>query len=117
MQAIMLLLAIGLPLALIFAWAFELTPEGLKTTKDVDRSESVTHNTGRNLDRIIIGVLVDLGDLQRLQPLEDFQPQKGFDQRVHGHSGTNPESDMWRACGNATQFALPGTHALTPKLV
>lgn len=57
-KTIMLLLAIGLPLALFFAWAFELTPEGLKTTKEVDRSESVTHNTGRKLDRIIIGVLV-----------------------------------------------------------
>ncbi len=58
MQAIMLLLAIGLPLALFFAWAFELTPEGLKTTKAVDRSDSVTHNTGRKLDRVIIAVLV-----------------------------------------------------------
>jgi TolB-like protein len=58
MQAIMLLLAIGMPLALFFAWAFELTPEGLKTTKEVDRSQSVTHSTGRKLDRIIIGVLV-----------------------------------------------------------
>jgi TolB-like protein len=58
MQAIMLILAIGLPLALFFAWAFELTPEGLKTTKEIDRSQSVTHNTGRKLDRVIIGVLV-----------------------------------------------------------
>lgn len=57
MQTIMLILAIGLPLALFFAWAFELTPEGLKTTRDVDRSDSVTHNTGRKLDRVIIGVL------------------------------------------------------------
>lgn len=57
MQGIMLLLAIGLPIALIFAWAFELTPEGLKTTKEVDQSKSVTHNTGRKLDRLIIAVL------------------------------------------------------------
>ena len=54
----MLVLAIGFPLILLFAWAFEITPEGLKTTKEVDRSESVTHNTGRKLDRMIIGVLV-----------------------------------------------------------
>ncbi len=57
-QAIMVLLAIGLPLSLFFAWAFELTPEGLKTTRAVDRSDSVTHNTGRKLDRMIIAVLV-----------------------------------------------------------
>ena len=49
---------IGFPLALIFAWAFELTPEGLKKEIDVDRSESITHITGRKLDFIIITVLV-----------------------------------------------------------
>ncbi len=48
---------IGFPLALIFAWAFELTPEGLKKEKDVDRSESITHLTGRKLDFAIISVL------------------------------------------------------------
>ena len=58
MQVFMLGLAIGLPIAVFFAWAFELTPEGLKTTKEVDRSESVTHNTGRKLDRMIIAVLI-----------------------------------------------------------
>jgi TolB-like protein/cytochrome c-type biogenesis protein CcmH/NrfG len=58
MQVFMLGLAIGLPIAVFFAWAFELTPEGLKTTKDVDRSDSVTHNTGRKLDRMIIVVLI-----------------------------------------------------------
>jgi len=58
MQAIMLLLAIGFPLALLFAWAFELTPEGLKKEKDVDRTHSITHETGRKLDRTIIVILV-----------------------------------------------------------
>jgi TolB-like protein/Flp pilus assembly protein TadD len=57
MQAIMLVLAIGLPLALILAWAFELTPDGVKREKDVDRSQSISHQTGRKLDFIIIGVL------------------------------------------------------------
>jgi TolB-like protein/Tfp pilus assembly protein PilF len=56
-QAILLLLALGFPLALFFAWAFELTPDGLRKEKDVDRSASITHSTGRKLDFIIIGVL------------------------------------------------------------
>jgi len=51
------LLIIGFPVALIFAWAFEFTPEGLKKEKDVDRSESITHITGRKIDFVIIGVL------------------------------------------------------------
>jgi TolB-like protein len=57
MQAIMLVLAIGLPLALILAWAFELTPDGVKREKDVDRSQSITQQTGRKLDFAIIGLL------------------------------------------------------------
>ncbi|MEE9141995.1 MAG: tetratricopeptide repeat protein [Gammaproteobacteria bacterium] len=52
------LLLIGLPLAIFFAWAYEITPEGLKREKDVDRSKSVTHVTGRKIDFLIIGALV-----------------------------------------------------------
>jgi TolB-like protein len=52
------LVLIGFPLALIFAWAFELTPEGLKREKDIDRSQSITRSTGRRLDFVIIAVLV-----------------------------------------------------------
>ncbi len=58
MQAFTLLLILGFPLALIFAWAFELTPEGLKKEKDVDRSRPITHVTGRKLDFVIIAMLV-----------------------------------------------------------
>lgn len=54
---VFLLLLIGLPLALFFAWAYELTPEGIKREKDVDRSASITHKSGRRLDFLIIGVL------------------------------------------------------------
>ncbi|MCJ7591501.1 MAG: hypothetical protein MUO51_09125, partial [Woeseiaceae bacterium] len=57
-QLVLILLVIGLPFALIFAWAFEMTPEGLKREKDVDRSTSITHETGQTLNRIIIGVLI-----------------------------------------------------------
>ncbi len=58
MHLIMILLLIGLPLALLFAWAFEMTPEGLKKEKDVDRTQSITRTTGRRLDVVIIAVLV-----------------------------------------------------------
>ena len=52
------LLAIGFIPALIFAWAFEMTPEGLKREKDIDRTESITPETGKNLNRLIIVGLV-----------------------------------------------------------
>ena len=56
-RLIFLILLIGFPLAIFFAWAFELTPEGIKKEKHVDRSASVTHVTGRKLDFVIISVL------------------------------------------------------------
>ncbi len=52
-----IVLAIGLIPALILAWAFEITPEGLKKEKDVDRSQSITPHTDKKLDRMIIVVL------------------------------------------------------------
>ena len=58
MKTLLLVLALGLPLALFFAWAFEMTPEGIKKEKDVDRSQSITHTTAHKLDRVIIVVLV-----------------------------------------------------------
>ncbi len=53
-RLILLLLLIGFFLALIFAWAYELTPEGVKREKDVDRSQSITPQTGRKLNTLIL---------------------------------------------------------------
>jgi TolB-like protein len=49
--------AIGFIPALVLAWVYELTPEGLKRESEVDRTQSVTHLTGRKLDFLVIGVL------------------------------------------------------------
>ena len=49
--------AVGFIPTLIFSWAFELTAQGLKREKDVDRSDSITDVTGRKLDFFIIGML------------------------------------------------------------
>jgi TolB-like protein len=58
LKTIIVILLLGLPLALLFAWAFELTPEGLKREKNVVRDDSITHVTGRKLDFTIFGVLI-----------------------------------------------------------
>jgi len=57
-KSVLFMLALGFPLAVFFAWAFEMTPEGVKKEKDVDRSQSITQKTGRKLNYLIIGVLV-----------------------------------------------------------
>jgi len=51
-------LILGFPIAMIFAWAFELTPEGVKLEKQVDRTESITNQTGQKLNATIITLLV-----------------------------------------------------------
>ena len=56
-KTLLFVLVLGFPLAVFFAWAFELTPEGLKKEKEVDRSQSITHHTGRKLDYTIIAIL------------------------------------------------------------
>src|SRR5215470_6899912 len=57
-RLVVLLLIIGFPIALILAWAFELTPEGIKRTEDVDLNKSIRRKTGRKLDFLIIAVLL-----------------------------------------------------------
>ncbi len=57
-RAVVIVLAIGLVPVLVLSWAFEITPEGLKLEKDVDRSRSSSPQTGKKLDRVIMLVLV-----------------------------------------------------------
>ena len=56
-SAVAFILIIGFPIAVILAWAYEITPEGVKKEIDVDRSQSITDRTGRKLDFTIIAVL------------------------------------------------------------
>jgi hypothetical protein len=56
-SAVAALLIIGFPFALIFAWAFELTPDGIKREKDVDRSKSITPQTGQKLNHVALVIL------------------------------------------------------------
>ena len=44
-KTVLVLLAIGLPFALFFAWVYEITPEGLKRDSDVSRSQPITPQT------------------------------------------------------------------------
>src|SRR5947209_15681366 len=48
-RLVVLLLILGFPIALFLAWAFEITPEGIKRAEDVLPEKSITHHTGRKL--------------------------------------------------------------------
>ncbi len=56
-RAAVLLAVLGFPVALLVAWAYEITPEGLKPTDEVPPQKSIARQTGRRLDRAIIVVL------------------------------------------------------------
>jgi len=58
MKTVLALLTVGMLFALFFAWAFELTPEGIKRESDVDRANSITPETGRKLNNTITMVLI-----------------------------------------------------------
>ena len=57
MKTVLVLMAVGLLFALFFAWAFELTPEGLKREREVDRSQSIAPQTGKKLNHTIFFVM------------------------------------------------------------
>ncbi len=87
-RPILIVLLVGLPVALVFAWVFELTPEGLKKEKDVDHSKSVTRQTGRMLDRsIIVFLMLAIGlllvDKFVLQPDIEIQTLADTQQRLN----------------------------------
>ena len=57
-QALMLFVLLGFIAAVVIAWAYEITPEGIKKESEIDRSQSVSGHTGKKLDRIITGFLI-----------------------------------------------------------
>jgi len=57
-RSVVVLLAVGLLPVLVFSWVYELTPEGLKRERDVERDESITHETGQRMNRAIFVLLL-----------------------------------------------------------
>ena len=57
-KAVVIVAAVTFVPVLIFAWAFEMTPEGIKREKDVDRSSSITSETGKKLDYVTIAAVI-----------------------------------------------------------
>jgi len=60
-QALVLLIILGLPVALGLAWAFELTPEGLKRTEEVDPAAAAAHKKRAWIYVVIVGAIVSIG--------------------------------------------------------
>ncbi len=55
-RLVVLLIIVGFPIAVVCAWAFELTPDGIKREEDIDRRQSITRQTGRKLTALTVVV-------------------------------------------------------------
>jgi len=58
MQIVILILIVGFPIALVFSWAFEITPEGVIRESEVQADKSITHHTGRKIVALTIVLAV-----------------------------------------------------------
>ncbi len=70
-RMLMAFVLLGLIPTILFAWAFEMTPEGIKRDKDVDRDEQNDHRTAKKLDYVTMGVLVVVGGMSLWQHWSD----------------------------------------------
>ena len=80
MKLLLVALAIGFPLAVILAWAFEITPEGIRRESEVAPNESITAHTGRKLVGITVALAVIAAGLltyQILRPKRQAQREGG----------------------------------------
>ncbi len=65
---VILLVLIGFPIAMLFSWAFEMTPEGIKKTAEVEVGESITSTTGQKINYVIITALAAVVLFQQFAP-------------------------------------------------
>ena len=57
-QILTLILILGFPVIVLVSWAYELTPDGLKPTAEVDKTQSITVETGRRLNYLLLALLL-----------------------------------------------------------
>jgi serine/threonine-protein kinase len=73
-------LVLGFPIALIFSWAFEITPEGIKRESEVEPNKSIRTHTGRKIVALTIGLAVVAAGLLAFQLLRGTSRQKSANQ-------------------------------------
>jgi len=92
-KALIAILLIGFIPVLVFAWVYELTPEGVKRESEVRREASITHQTGRKLNLAIVGLLVvaiALFAADRFLPGRAATATKTFQTPAESPQGTTP---------------------------
>jgi len=103
---VFIFLALGFPLVMIFSWVYELTPEGLKREREVDRSQSITHQTGRKINVLIVALLVlTIGVVAMDRLIPETQPEVEMtDSDGAGQTGATDPT----AAGHVAPLPAPG---------
>jgi TolB-like protein/Tfp pilus assembly protein PilF len=86
-RLIVLLAIVGFPIAVVCAWAFEMTPEGIKREEDVDRR--ITRKTGRKLTALIVIIAALAAGLMIFRFLHS---QQGIEAAKHARAAVAIES-------------------------
>src|SRR3954469_11353303 len=89
MKVLITALSIGFPLAVVLAWAFEITPEGIKRESEVLPNESIAAHTGRKLIGITIALAVIAAGLFAFRILQ----RQGATTRLEGGAPATPNAE------------------------
>ena len=98
-RLVVLALIVGFPVALVFSWAFEITPEGIKRESEIEADKSITHHTGRKIVALTIVVAVIAAGLfayQLMRPAAHTRVEGGApatpNESSNGLAGARPSA-------------------------
>jgi tetratricopeptide (TPR) repeat protein len=80
MKVFVAILVLGFPIVLIFTWAFEITPEGIKRESEVEASKSISTHNGRKIVALTIGLAFVAAGLLAFQLLRGTSHEKPANQ-------------------------------------
>jgi TolB-like protein len=89
MKIFIIVIIFGFPVALIFSWAFEITPEGIKLESEIEPNKSIARRTGRKIVAVTIALAIVAAGLFVYQLVgRDRWARRSYDQTTeHGRSG------------------------------
>jgi TolB-like protein/multisubunit Na+/H+ antiporter MnhF subunit len=91
MRAVAVILALGFIPTVIFAWVYEMTPEGVKKASEVNLDQSITHQTGKKLD---IATMIMLVSVVALVVVERYLPGDGNNDRAGAETAAEMPADV-----------------------
>ena len=100
-RLVVLLLALGFPVALILSWAFEITPEGIKRESEIAADKSISHHTGRKIASLTVVVAIIAAGMFAYQFL-----------RPHRHAGVEGGRNAGEEAAGLSTPATPGSEGL-----